>query len=148
MFLVQLDPTEKKARKMIFVTRSTPGFCFKHQCQCQGVVVTKIEFRWLSVYWSSSDSSVEQLYVVCRNTIVHGLACSKTFAAIWGLPWVLSHLEHYELYAHTPSFQCNNVMCSRLFCCYHPIILSLNFVKGNSGKGLVNIPAICSSVLV
>ena len=56
-------------------------------------------------------------------------------------------LERYELYAHTPSFQCNNVMGSWLFC-YHPIIFSLNFVKGCSGKGLVKISAICSSVLV
>jgi len=55
-------------------------------------------------------------------------------------------LERYELYAHTPSFQCNNVMGSWLFC-YHPIIFSLNFVKGCSGKGLVKISAICSSVL-
>ena len=35
-----------------------------------------------------------------------------------------------------------------LSCVYHPIIFSLNFVKGVSGIGLVNISAICSSVLV
>jgi hypothetical protein len=31
---------------------------------------------------------------------------------------------------------------------YHPIILSLNFVKGCSGRGLVNMSVTWSSVLV
>ncbi len=40
-----------------------------------------------------------------------------------------------SMYAHTPSFQCNSVICSWCAWLNHPIIFSLNFVKGASGKG-------------
>jgi hypothetical protein len=52
-----------------------------------------------------------------------------------------------SLYAQTPPFQCNNVICSLLLDCCHRIIFSLNFVKDSFGKGLVNISTICSCMI-
>jgi hypothetical protein len=78
--LVQLDPTGKKARKMILWQEPDQVYALNINFNAKVLLSPKLK---LSVYWSSST----RLYLVVqfcratvRRTITHGLACLQKFA--------------------------------------------------------------------